>query len=232
MSSQMGSRFFRVKGITWPFSVQLLSGNLGSSVSRKPPRSTRTERTEDLYRDFKDPDIDPKLKVQYAHHADKIMRSHAEEAGRLPLRVRAELDHSGVLTYEMPGVDLGAVSRDWARRAVDVPAPEPVHDAPVHDAPSSPVNAPVPAEYAGRDADARRIEQGAREIVAGIAQVKVMHRNQILRQKLYGDNEAELEFAVQKEWLTIDAQDQVRLGPVPVPPPAPVPAKYAGKASV
>ena len=62
-----------------------------------------------------------------------------------------------------------------------------------------------------------------------------MHRDQILGQKSHGDTQADLEFAVQEEWLTVDDQNQVRLGPVPVPVPvpgpAPVPAKYAGTGS-
>jgi hypothetical protein len=45
-----------------------------------------------------------------------------------------------------------------------------------------------------------------------------------------GDNtEAKLAKALEAGWLTIDDQDQVRLGPVPVPALARVPARFAGK---
>jgi hypothetical protein len=56
-----------------------------------------------------------------------------------------------------------------------------------------------------------------------------MHRDEILR-LMPGDNtKAKLTKALQAGWLTIDDQDQVRLGPVPVPVLAPVPARFAGK---
>jgi hypothetical protein len=156
------------------------------------------------------------------------MRSHAEEAGQLPLRVRAELDHSGVLTYEMPGVDLGAVARGWERDAMSVPAPEPVDDGP-----SSPLSPPVsvPAEHAGTEAIARELERGALAIVDALKHRAVMHRDEILR-LMPGDNTpAKLAKALEEGYVTEDDRGQVRVGPVPVPGPAPVPAKYAGTGS-
>jgi hypothetical protein len=114
-----------------------------------------------------------------------------------------------------------AVQLQWVTIDGDQLRPGPV---------SVPARPPVPAQHAVTEAISPEVERGAREIVKGIAVVGVMHRDQILRQKL-GEVELELEFAAQREWLAIDEQGQVRLGPVAVPVPPPVPARHAGMGS-
>jgi hypothetical protein len=54
----------------------------------------RQDMAEDLYLDFKDPSLDPKLKAKYARDANAIIRSVDEVLGRL--LSRAQLAVTGI----------------------------------------------------------------------------------------------------------------------------------------
>jgi hypothetical protein len=175
-----------------------------------------------------DPSLSPRDVERYLKTATHIATRAHELNAMLPQRVQAQVEQVGTLTYEMPGIDLASVARGWERGAMGEGVSAPVT---ISDTTPGPVSAPgpVPAEHSGSEAVSRDIERGALAIVDALKHRAVMHREQILR-LMPGDNtEAKLAKALEAGWLTIDDQDQVRLGPVPVPAPAPVPERHAGK---
>jgi hypothetical protein len=189
----------------------------------------RQELVERLYRVFFDDQTDVDLLPKYARDINAIARSVEDVMGRLPQRVQAQVEHSRIANcIAGSSCECGQgcdQMKPWpASGSASVPSPD-------AGAPSAPVPAPGPvaAEFAGTEAVAREIERGALAIVDALKHRAVMHRDQILR-LMPGDNtEAKLAKALEAGWLTIDDQDQVMLGPVPVPALAPVPERFAGK---
>jgi hypothetical protein len=116
---------------------------IGVAIADKVDRiATNGDLRNMLLEAMEDPDVDPQRVVsltQLVRAVDKLHKAVAEEKNELPVRVQAHVDHSGTATYEIPGIDLGALVSGWQAKAAEPaepfepepePRPEPLTEVP------------------------------------------------------------------------------------------------------